>query len=333
MASEELNDEICAIKAIYPECIEEESPLRYKFKVPQHEHIAFEMTFPGNYPGGKPEILSVSCGQKKAGYDEGYLMRLFQEVLDSVFQKDCVVVFDFFTELEGILYDEEGEEEKDDGDHWDTTDTNTHHTDNDDLTAGVSKLTIETASNTVDHTDYKYDETAEKAQAQNPKERTSSDGRSVSKAENPDTDDCFADWSISEVIKDRKSTFVGFATKVHSVNDVNSKFNKLLTDRKIQKANHLMRAYRIKRPNSDVIFEDCDDDGEAAAGSRLLHLLNLMDAWDVYVVVARWFGGVHIGPVRFRHINECARDALVSGSLVQRETKDGKGKKKKGKKK
>lgn len=94
-----------------------------------------------------------------------------------------------------------------------------------------------------------------------------------------------------------------------------------------------MRAYRIKKENSDVIFEDCEDDGEAASGSRLLHLLNLMDAWDVYVVVARWFGGVHIGPVRFRHINECARDALVSGNLVQRGTKDEKGKKKKGKKK
>lgn len=331
MASEELNDEICAIKAIYPECIEEESPLRYKLKVPQYEHIAFEMSFPSNYPNGKPEIISVECEQRKQGYDESYLMKRFQEVLDSVFQKNCVVVFDFFTELEGILYDEGGEEEKNDKDHWNATDTEEHYTVDGDLTADISKLKIETASSkAAEYTDYKYNENAEKAHAQTTEKSNASSNK---KPGNAQKEDYLADWSISEVIKDRKSTFVGFATRVHSVDDVNRKFNKLLGDRKIQKANHLMRAYRIKKENSDVIFEDCEDDGEAASGSRLLHLLNLMDAWDVYVVVARWFGGVHIGPVRFRHINECARDALVSGNLVQRETKDGKGKKKKGKKK
>lgn len=34
--------------------------------------------------------------------------------------------------------------------------------------------------------------------------------------------------------------------------------------------------------------KDCDDDGEAAAGGRLLHLLQMVDARDVCVVVSRW---------------------------------------------
>ena len=41
--------------------------------------------------------------------------------------------------------------------------------------------------------------------------------------------------------------------------------------------------------------QDCDDDGEAAAGGRLLHLLQAADVRNVVVVVSRWFGGVLLG--------------------------------------
>jgi putative IMPACT (imprinted ancient) family translation regulator len=30
-----------------------------------------------------------------------------------------------------------------------------------------------------------------------------------------------------------------------------------------------------------------------------LHLMQLMDVWDVMVVVTRWYGGVHLGPDRY----------------------------------
>lgn len=42
----------------------------------------------------------------------------------------------------------------------------------------------------------------------------------------------------------------------------------------------------------------------------------MMDAWNVIVVVSRWFGGTHIGPDRFKHINTAARDAVVKGEFV-----------------
>jgi hypothetical protein len=33
--------------------------------------------------------------------------------------------------------------------------------------------------------------------------------------------------------------------------------------------------------------------------------------------VSRWYGGIHLGPDRFKHINNCARNVLqdVSGGL------------------
>lgn len=47
------------------------------------------------------------------------------------------------------------------------------------------------------------------------------------------------------------------------------------------------------------LFIDNDDDGETAAGGRLLHLLQLVDARNVIVIVSRWYGGIQLGPGNF----------------------------------
>lgn len=72
------------------------------------------------------------------------------------------------------------------------------------------------------------------------------------------------------------------------------------------------------------MVQDNDDDGETAAGGRLAHLLQIMDVWNVCVVVSRWYGGVKLGPGRFRFINMAARDALVRGGFVPEEHIGGK---------
>ena len=56
-----------------------------------------------------------------------------------------------------------------------------------------------------------------------------------------------------------------------------------------------------------LLVQDYDDDGEDAAGGRLLHLLQILDVKDIVVVVSRWYGGVKLGPARFTHINNAAR--------------------------
>ena len=60
-----------------------------------------------------------------------------------------------------------------------------------------------------------------------------------------------------------------------------------------------------------ILKHDNDDDGEDAAGSRLAHLLELRRETSVLVVVSRWFGGISLGPKRFAHINNVARELLV----------------------
>lgn len=37
----------------------------------------------------------------------------------------------------------------------------------------------------------------------------------------------------------------------------------------------------------------------------------ILDVRNVMVVVSRWYGGILLGPDRFKHINNCARNILV----------------------
>ena len=59
-----------------------------------------------------------------------------------------------------------------------------------------------------------------------------------------------------------------------------------------------------------MVDADCDDDGETAAGGRLLNLLTILDVTDVAVVVTRWFGGIHLGPGRPRATPPFSRVSL-----------------------
>lgn len=72
------------------------------------------------------------------------------------------------------------------------------------------------------------------------------------------------------------------------------------------------------------LVQDCDDDGEHAAGGRLLHLLQIVDAQNVMVVVTRWYGGVHLGPARFTHINNAARMLLDQEGYIHKAGTPGK---------
>ncbi|KAF2826738.1 UPF0029-domain-containing protein [Ophiobolus disseminans] len=134
-------------------------------------------------------------------------------------------------------------------------------------------------------------------------------------------------WIVAPALTEKKSVFLARVAPVSSPAQAKQYVAHLLaTDKKAARATHNMTAWRIKGSN-DTSYQDCDDDGETAAGSRMLHLLQLMDIWDVMVVVTRWYGGVLLGPDRFRLINTAAREALLLGGFVK-EAKVGDNKKK-----
>ena len=86
---------------------------------------------------------------------------------------------------------------------------------------------------------------------------------------------------------------------------INSYFRKL--------SNFTKYAYRfscVAENERTIIKHDNDDDGEDGSGSRLAQLLAVRKEDGVLVVVSRWFGGIHLGPKRFAHIVNAAREIL-----------------------
>ncbi|EJD01342.1 UPF0029-domain-containing protein [Fomitiporia mediterranea MF3/22] len=121
--------------------------------------------------------------------------------------------------------------------------------------------------------------------------------------------------SVSEPIVDRKSVFVGRACRISDPSQVTAVLTHLMSDKRIARAAHpIINAWRCKV--NGTLHQDNDDDGETAAGGRLAHLLQILDVTDVLVIVTRYFGGIHLGPDRFKHINQAARNALDLGGYL-----------------
>ncbi|KAL2059945.1 hypothetical protein VTL71DRAFT_10100 [Oculimacula yallundae] len=127
-------------------------------------------------------------------------------------------------------------------------------------------------------------------------------------------------WTLSDIVVEMKSVFIARAAPVSSPDQAKRYLQHLLdNDKKVRSATHNITAWRITGDNG-VTYQDCDDDGETAAGGRVLHLMQLMDVWNVMVVVTRWYGGHQLGPKRFSIINSVARDAFVTGGFVQEDS-------------
>ncbi|XP_014340911.1 protein IMPACT isoform X1 [Latimeria chalumnae] len=120
-----------------------------------------------------------------------------------------------------------------------------------------------------------------------------------------------------EPITDRRSTFQAHLAPVVTLRQVKMVLDQLYENKKIASATHNIYAYRIYCEDKRTFLQDCDDDGETAAGGRLLHLMQILDVRNVMVVVSRWYGGILLGPDRFKHINNCARHILLEHNYVE----------------
>ncbi|GMI34294.1 hypothetical protein TrCOL_g13846 [Triparma columacea] len=125
------------------------------------------------------------------------------------------------------------------------------------------------------------------------------------------------EWFHSEQIVSKGSVFVASGIKIRDAQDVvplvefHSK-----KDSRHRKATHHMYAYRILM--GGVLYHDNSDDGEDGAGRKIAELLNnMMKAGEeqgeergVLMIVSRWYGGVKLGPKRFAHIANAAREVM-----------------------
>lgn len=280
--SQELLDEITSINAIYSPSTLLSLPedLIYSLTLPSLPSISFRLSFPPDYPDAPPSILGTqTVGNYVAKGEGAVLVDLIRGVLSDVYTPGAPCIFD--------LIQESGER------------LHKHGMDQSHAAVG------------------------EKPQAPEANGATSCSSSILpDQSVSDDTQQRLEDagdpppWTLSDVITEKKSVFVARAAPVSSINQAKQFLAHLLaTEKKVAKATHNITAWRIRGVNG-VQYQDCDDDGETAAGGRLLHLLELMGIWDAMVVVTRWYGGVQLGPDRFRIINQTAREAVIRGGLV-----------------
>lgn len=128
------------------------------------------------------------------------------------------------------------------------------------------------------------------------------------------------DISTSNPIHDRSSTFTALFSPSLPPRDLQSHPS-------ISSASHKILAWRLPStspessssakkprqttltPGGGALKTGKDDDGEQYAAKHVLRVLEEADIQGS-LVVARWYGGVLLGPVRFTHIYNSARDAV-----------------------
>ena len=332
-----LSDEIEALNSIYgPETLVLQHPSTSSLcrdttailSLP-NSAISFLISFPRGYPDTPPSILGTASTGASSRPGEGEVAAgILRNVLGSVYSPGEVVLFDLVEEASGLLPQADHE------DHEDPERSAIHERNQEEDRGNPNRSAISHATLDLSH-DHGEIVSLSNVSA-HPATPSSEDHSPTPK------------WTLSTSLTVNKSTFIARACSIHTLQEAQSAIVHLLsTNKKVRDATHNISAWRIKssplpstvtdnaearaESGKEIIIQDCDDDGESAAGGRLLHLLQLMEAWNLVVVVSRWYGGVKLGPDRFRVINSVAREVVVAGGWGKGEGEKGR-KGRKGKK-
>lgn len=237
MPQQELIEEIDAIEAIYPDSVTKLAPEIFNFTIPNRDEVTIQMSFPVEYPEVPPIIIQAFTKNVRKYPDNSYIEKHISSILEDIYHTGDVVIFELLGEIDIFLEAYEIQ-------HQELIDK---------INAQLKKLHM-------DEMRAKFSKIEHKEEV-----------KQVSKQREIDVTE---GWIQSDPVLDRGSTFIAFTREVHSVEEARMHFELLITDRKIAKAAHNMNTWRIKGANG-VTYQDCDDDGEAAAGLRMLHLLTV----------------------------------------------------------
>lgn len=120
-------------------------------------------------------------------------------------------------------------------------------------------------------------------------------------------------WTPSMTLTSRASTFVAHAATVPNANVRSSYMKQLMAEKPdLETASHNAWAIRTSFGNSPLVQQASFDDGESGCGKFLLEVMKEANITNTLVVLTRWYGGVMLGPDRWRLMRECVNDALAS---------------------
>lgn len=124
-------------------------------------------------------------------------------------------------------------------------------------------------------------------------------------------------WSTSTSVSLKESTFMARSTTITEPSQRPNLLKGLMTaNPNLRSASHNVWAYRIRPAQSSTSThqrEASHDDGESGAGDLLLRVMRETNVVDTIVVMTRWYGGIMLGPDRWRLMRN-----VVTGALSER---------------
>ncbi|NXJ93763.1 IMPCT protein, partial [Corythaixoides concolor] len=112
-------------------------------------------------------------------------------------------------------------------------------------------------------------------------------------------------------ITDRRSTFQAHLAPVVTPRQVKRVLEKLYENKKIASATHNIYAYSLLCSCTLAKTWEAERSLLSSANYKYQCTIDILNVHNVLVVVSRWYGGILLGPDRFKHINNCARNVLV----------------------
>lgn len=107
---------------------------------------------------------------------------------------------------------------------------------------------------------------------------------------------------IEHVLTDRGSKYAVTALPAENKAEAKKAIKRLCAKKKYAKATH--NTWALLQADGTQIK---NDDGESGAGAIILRMLEEKQHVDNVVIVTRWYGGVHLGGDRFRHVKACVQ--------------------------
>ncbi|KAJ3467447.1 hypothetical protein MRS44_005011 [Fusarium solani] len=124
-------------------------------------------------------------------------------------------------------------------------------------------------------------------------------------------------WTASQKLSSKGSVFIAHVIPMSSPSARPALFKSLMAEKpELETATHNAWAIRTSFGNSPLKQEASFDDGESGCGNFLLQQLRELDISNTLVVLTRWYGGVMLGPDRWRLMRECLNDALSSQKRI-----------------
>lgn len=117
---------------------------------------------------------------------------------------------------------------------------------------------------------------------------------------------------IASVLSDKGSKYAVSGGVVANNAQVKTFLKTLRTKKKYAKATH--NTWAVIYANGT---QAKNDDGESGAGMIIIRMLEREAIYDHLVVVSRWYGGVHLGGDRFRHVQTCVNRYIDQLKLLK----------------